>query len=130
MLDKILPQLPHGQRLIEPFAGSAAVAINAGYEQAIVSDLNPHLIELYEMVRDRLSDFIEEGQKLFSGANDRESFDNLRSEFNSTSDAFRRAAIFVYFTDTDLTDFVVTIHLENSMSLLVDIKGQLFLNAK
>ena len=96
VLDEILPRLPVGKRLIEPFAGSAAVAINAGYEKALVSDLNPHLIELYEAVRDNASEFIAEGKATFANANTREAFDSLRAEFNTTTDPFRRAVLFVY----------------------------------
>jgi DNA adenine methylase len=46
VLDRILPALPDGARLIEPFAGSAAVSLNAGFASAFVADFNADLINL------------------------------------------------------------------------------------
>jgi DNA adenine methylase len=96
VLDEILPRLPSGERLIEPFAGSAVVSLNAGFPTSLVADTNPDLIRLYEAVRDELPRFIEEGRKLFGNRNTRSDFEALRDEFNASTDAFRRAVIFVY----------------------------------
>ena len=38
VLDRILAALPDGDRLVEPFAGSAAVSLNAGFASAFVAD--------------------------------------------------------------------------------------------
>ena len=97
VLDEILPRLPNGQRLIEPFAGSAAVSINAGFASAVASDLNADLINLYRSVQIDVERFIAEARKLFAGPyNNRESFEALRAEFNASDDPFRRSTIFVY----------------------------------
>ena len=96
VLDEILPRLPRGDRLIEPFAGSAAVALNAGFECAQVSDYNSDITNLYRIVRDRPVDFLEELQKLFLIGNEKNTYLSLRKEFNESLDAFRRSVIFTY----------------------------------
>jgi DNA adenine methylase len=97
VLDEILPRLPGGSRLIEPFAGSAAVSLNAGYSSGIVADSNRDLINLYRSIQVDADRFISETRQLFGGAyNNRSAFDALRSEFNESADAFRRSVIFVY----------------------------------
>ncbi len=41
LLDRILPELPPGTRLVEPFAGSCAMYLNGlQYELAVVNDQN------------------------------------------------------------------------------------------
>jgi DNA adenine methylase len=97
VLDQILPRLPTGRRLVEPFAGSAAVSLNADFPAAIVADFNADLINLYSSIQTDLGRFLGETSLLFDGRrNNRESFDALRREFNESSDPFRRSAIFVY----------------------------------
>ena len=97
VLQEILPRLPAGDRLIEPFAGSAAVSLNASFPSALVADSNADLINLYRSIKNDASRFINEAEALFGGNyNNRESFDALRAEFNDCEDPFRRSVIFVY----------------------------------
>jgi DNA adenine methylase len=97
VLDRILPALPDGARLIEPFAGSAAVSLNAGFASAVVADFNADLINLYRSIQVGTTRFVSEAGALFDGSyNNRDSFDALRAEFNDTDDAFRRSVNFVY----------------------------------
>lgn len=96
VLDHILPNLPAGQRLIEPFAGSAAVALNSGFRHALVCDSNADLINLYLAVRDRLDEFLAEGRAVFEDGNNRVAFDGFRAEFNACSAPLRRSVLFVY----------------------------------
>ena len=96
VLDEILPRLPTGRRLIEPFAGSAAVSLNAAFCEALVADFNADLVNLYRSIRADAARFIHEASALFSGHNNREAFETLRAEFNESEDPFRRSVIFVY----------------------------------
>lgn len=97
VLDHILAELPDGNRLVEPFAGSAAVALNAGFPNALVADTNADLINLFVSIQVDVGKFIDETKKLFvPETNAREAYGKLRSEFNESSDAFRRSTIFVY----------------------------------
>lgn len=97
VLDRILPKLPNGVRLVEPFAGSAAVSLNASFASALVADFNVDLINLYRSIQVDQPRFLADAGGLFDGShNNRESFDALRAEFNASDDAFRRSVIFVY----------------------------------
>ena len=97
VLDEILHRLPPGRRLVEPFAGSAAVSLNADFETKLVADANADLINLYSSIKVNPDNFIVEASSLFtSHYNTRDAFNLLRSEFNQSRDSFRRSIIFVY----------------------------------
>jgi DNA adenine methylase len=96
VLDRILPLLPPGRRLIEPFAGSVAVALNADFQSAMVADFNVDLVNLYRSIQANADRFIKEASALFGTCNNRQKFDELRAEFNESSDPFRKSVIFVY----------------------------------
>ena len=97
LLDRIFSALPAGKRLLEPFTGSAVVAINAKFNSAIAADSNIDLINLYNSVRSDPESLIKEVGKLFDGdGNTASSYYRNRQDFNETSDAFRRSALFIY----------------------------------
>ncbi|WP_416778282.1 DNA adenine methylase [Xenorhabdus budapestensis] len=50
IMDKLLPHLPAGKRLVEPFAGSCAVMMNTDYPAYLVADANADLINLYNKI--------------------------------------------------------------------------------
>ena len=99
LLDFILPELPEGKRLVEPFAGSGAVFMNTRYRSYLLADLNHDLIRFFETLAARGEDFIDECRRLFSPeANQAEVFYERRERFNSLpSGAKERAALFLYF---------------------------------
>lgn len=97
IIERIKAILPEGQRLIEPFAGAAAVFLNTNYAENIVADLNKDLIQTYLYLQKEGSQFIKDCQKLFIADNNQaDRYYQLREEFNSTSDARRKAILFVY----------------------------------
>jgi len=78
-------------RWVEPFLGSGVVLFNVQPERALVNDINPHIISLYQMIYDgKLSSeevrsyLLSEGKKLsFYGE---EYYYLVRDRFNKTSD--------------------------------------------
>ncbi|HWU44443.1 MAG TPA: DNA adenine methylase, partial [Bdellovibrio sp.] len=66
IIQRIKDVLPPGQRLIEPFAGSAAVFLNTDFSEAILSDINQDLIALYQALKDEGEDFIDYCEAFFS----------------------------------------------------------------
>lgn len=77
-------------RWIEPFLGTGVVAFNSGFEEAILNDINPHIINFYKEVRDEtitpsiVKSFLGyEGEKLLSAdENGYAHFRAVRDRFN------------------------------------------------
>lgn len=85
------------KRLVEPFVGSGAVALNLGMPANLLADTNADLIAVYQRLRDAPEIFIAECAGLFSPeANSATVYYQRRDEFNATSDPARRAPLFVY----------------------------------
>lgn len=97
IIDKILKVLPEGNRLIEPFAGSAVVSLNANYEKLLISDINKDLINIYLLLQSSSEHFIGHSKNFFNAENNTaEQYYFLRNEFNESKDIQKRAAIFIY----------------------------------
>lgn len=97
MVNKIRELLPPGQRLIEPFAGAAAVFLNTEYSENIVNDSNRDLIHLFVTLKHYGPSFIDECRGLFqSEFNNPNAYYALREEFNSSVDPVRKATLFLY----------------------------------
>jgi len=78
-------------RWIEPFLGSGVVLFNVQPERALVNDINPHIIRLYQMLYDGdllpeevRAYLLSEGKKLSSYGE--EYYYLVRERFNKTSD--------------------------------------------
>lgn len=67
----------------EPFLGGGAVLFHFQPSKAVVNDLNPHLINTYVQVRDKVDDVITGIQELDSVACTPERYYALRSEYNT-----------------------------------------------
>ncbi|ABA56870.1 Dam family site-specific DNA-(adenine-N6)-methyltransferase [Nitrosococcus oceani] len=97
LLTRIISVLPPGKRLIEPFAGSAALFLNAEYERYWVNDINPDLIALYQILQKEGKEFIHYAGCLFTPHNNTpKAYYRLRARFNTTADVAEKAALFVY----------------------------------
>lgn len=97
IIDRVREALPEGKRLIEPFAGSAAVFLNTDYEHYIINDNNPDLINLYNILKKDGADFIKKCRYYFTPRfNNEEQYYHLRKKFNSSKDIYKRAVLFVY----------------------------------
>lgn len=97
IIDRIRELLPPGRRLIEPFAGSAAVFLNTDYEENIINDLNADLVHLFVTLKKHGPAFIDECRRLFTQDNNTaEVYYRLRHEFNATGDPIRKASLFLY----------------------------------
>ena len=98
IIDEIHKMLPaEGNRLIEPFAGSAAVFLNTNYERYLISDCNPDLINLYNTLKKEGASFISYCKRYFTDKNNTpEKYYYFREQFNKTTDIRKRSALFVY----------------------------------
>jgi hypothetical protein len=51
IMPELKKHLPAGPRLVEPFAGSCAVMMATDYPHYLVADINPDLINLYQVIK-------------------------------------------------------------------------------
>ena len=87
----ILSYFPQGvNRLIEPFAGSAAVSIAASMKNKakyfIINDINSAIIDLLDEIVNNPQEISHKYEKLWleQSGKEREFYDNIRGEFNKT----------------------------------------------
>jgi DNA adenine methylase len=94
-LKKYMPKQP--KRFVEPFLGAGSVALNIDCKDLIVADSNLDLISVWRFLKEHKGDFVQECKKLFVPENNmRDSFDALKTEFNTSDDKFRKATLFIY----------------------------------
>lgn len=95
LIPQLLPHLPSGKRLIEPFVGAGNVFINTNYDSYVLCDKNRDLINVYEWLRDDLASLLNETKSLFDSRPD---FYDVRERFNNFTPilSLQRAAEFIY----------------------------------
>lgn len=97
VIDRIVDMLPPGTRLVEPFAGSAAVFLNTSYKRYLLTDTNSDLIQLYKLVKNEGDAFIDYASKYFRPRyNNADSYYRLREKFNALDDLVEKSALFIY----------------------------------
>lgn len=97
LLGHLLPRLPAGNRLIEPFVGGGSVFLGTDYESYVLGDANEHLIELYQAAAKDPDALMAEAERLFVEENlSPERYNELREKFNAEYDPLARGALFVY----------------------------------
>src|SRR5689334_12276306 len=83
-------------RWIEPFLGTGVVAFNSGYKKALLNDTNPHVINFYKGVQQKIitgtsmRQYLEKEGALLSksGDNGYEHYRKVRDRFNSESSSY------------------------------------------
>lgn len=96
-MNELKKHLPDGKRLVEPFAGSCAVMMNTDYDEYLIADINPDLINFYQRLVSNPDAVIYFASHLYTTRNNAEGFYRLRLKFNSaiqSPDA--KAATFLY----------------------------------
>lgn len=95
LLASIIPALPETfGRLFVPFVGGAALPFRLGARGSYLSDANPHLVNVYLVIRDRAEDLI---LALQDHKNERDYYEALKESFNDGyGDEVWRAGAFIY----------------------------------
>ncbi len=98
LLDELIPLMPknYGQ-YIEPFVGGGALFFGVIPENAIISDLNSEIINLYRIVRDNVIGLIAELQNY---KNTKTFFYNIRQKNISSLSPVEKAARTIYLNKT------------------------------
>lgn len=81
-------------RWIEPFLGTGVVAFNSGFREAVLGDVNPHLIRFYQAIKNRdvtpkgVREYLEREGALLAKAPDAgyAHFRAIRDRFNQSHD--------------------------------------------
>jgi DNA adenine methylase len=107
LLGQLLPMLPKGAELmrhVEPFIGGGAMFFARAPQRALLCDVNPALINVYESVRDRVEELITELEQLAASheADDSRAYYRVRERYNRSRSlsSTERAAAFVYLNKT------------------------------
>ncbi len=96
-MDKIIPYLPPGKRLIEPFSGSGVIFMNTDYSSHLMAESNLDLIHLFRELQQQGNTFVDFCQNYFrSEFNCKEKYYQMRLDFNQLPYSPQRAAIFLY----------------------------------
>lgn len=96
-LHEIIPSLPSGLRLIEPFSGSGAVFMNTHYSSYLMAESNQDLVQLFTHVQQHGELFIEYCQSYFTlESNNKEHYYQMRSRFNNLAQSQEKSALFLY----------------------------------
>ncbi|UEM40062.1 Dam family site-specific DNA-(adenine-N6)-methyltransferase [Pectobacterium aquaticum] len=81
-LPDLLPLLPKGDVLIEPFVGGASVFLNTEYRHYVLADINPDLINLYRVAVANTDLLISDAKVLFQYGNNKTEYYVRRRSFN------------------------------------------------
>ena len=99
VIDDIKRLYPKGKtQLIEPFVGAGTVFLNSDFDHYLLADINPDLINLFNIVKADVNTYIKESRSLFihPEANTATRYYQLRALFNQSDDRWLRAIIFLY----------------------------------
>lgn len=98
LIPRITPYFSNSKLFVEPFAGSGVVHLNIPQEiPSIISDINPDLINAFNLLKSNPRDFISECKTLFSSDNNCENrYYQLRQDYNNSVNLFDRSVLFVY----------------------------------
>ena len=98
LTEQINERLPiDAKRLIEPFVGAASVFLNSDFEEYVLNDINPDLIEMYKIIKRKPKQFIQDAKVYFQDEfNKEETYYELRAEFNNSKDVYLRSLLFLY----------------------------------
>ena len=97
LVEDIQRHLPPARKLVEPFVGAGSVFLNTDYDHYLLADINPDLINLYNLLKERPEDYISEAKRWFVAENNRkEAYLDIRAEFNKTDDVMYRSLAFLY----------------------------------
>lgn len=97
LLPQLLPLLPPGRRLVEPFVGAGSVFLATDYQYYLINDANSDLAAMWVAVKLRPREFAERAAQFFTDGNrTQEAYLRIRAEFNGSADRFERAVRLPY----------------------------------
>ena len=71
LVEDIQRHLPPARKLVEPFVGAGSIFLNTDFEQYLLADINPDLINLYNLLKEQPELYITESKRWFTAENNR-----------------------------------------------------------
>ncbi|MDF2178674.1 Dam family site-specific DNA-(adenine-N6)-methyltransferase [Aliiglaciecola sp. CAU 1673] len=97
LVNDIRAKLPAGNRLVEPFVGAGSVFLNTHFEHYWLNDINPDLINLYQILQQQADQYVRDARQLFNeNTNESGHYYEMRQQFNQSTDPYQRALLFLY----------------------------------
>ncbi len=97
LVEEIERHLPPARKLVEPFVGAGSVFLNTNFEQYLLADINPDLINLYNILKDNPEQYVRDSKAMFTPEyNQKGAYLEIREAFNSTQDPYLRSLYFLY----------------------------------
>lgn len=97
LVEPIRERLPEGRRLVEPFVGAGSVFLNTDFDEYLLNDINPDLINMYKILQQQSEQFIADAQIYFTEEyNTKETYYKIREKFNRTKNPYQRSLMFLY----------------------------------
>ncbi len=97
LVEEIERHLPPARKLVEPFVGAGSVFLNTDFEQYLLADINPDLINLYNLLKETPEQYIKDVRALFTPEyNQKGAYLEIRETFNKTDDPYLRSLYFLY----------------------------------
>ncbi|WP_447730419.1 DNA adenine methylase [Enterobacter asburiae] len=97
IMSELKKHLPDGPRLVEPFAGSCAVMMATDYPYYLIADINPDLINLYQVIKEDVNSFIHLVERIFSKFTTEEDYYKCRQFFNTVPlEPIEKAVYFLF----------------------------------
>lgn len=97
LVEEIQRHLPVARELVEPFVGAGSIFLNSDFEHYLLADINPDLINLYNLLKTEPENYIREARRWFVPENNRkEAYLDVRKQFNDCDDVMYRSLAFLY----------------------------------
>ena len=97
LVEEIQRHLPPAKTLVEPFVGAGSVFLNTDYEHYLLADINPDLINLYNILKKSPQRYIDDVRQFFTPQyNHKAAYLQIRHDFNLTRDPYLRSLYFLY----------------------------------
>ncbi|MBY5947213.1 adenine-specific DNA-methyltransferase [Photobacterium rosenbergii] len=97
LVEEIERHLPPARKLVEPFVGAGSVFLNTDFEQYLLADINPDLINLYNILKDNPEQYVRDAKAMFTPEfNQKGAYLEVREAFNKTDDTYLRSLYFLY----------------------------------
>lgn len=97
LVEDIQRHLPEAEELVEPFVGAGSIFLNTDFEHYVLADINPDLINLYDLLKNEPERYITEAKRWFTPEyNRKEAYLDVRKTFNESDDTFYRSLAFLY----------------------------------